>query len=226
MRIDLLTLFPNMFDGVFAESIVKRACDKGWVEIVLTNIRDFASDKHRSVDDRPYGGGPGMVLMCQPVFDAVESVLQDGPPADEIILLTPQGETLNQNMARELSEKNRLLMLAGHYEGFDERIRTELATREISIGDYVLSGGEIPAMVVIDAMVRLIPGVLGDSQSIEEESFTDNQLEYPQYTRPENFKNMKVPDVLLSGNHQKIKTWRREQSRLRTQTRRPDLEKN
>ena len=226
MRIDLLTLFPNMFDGVFAESIVKRACDKKLVEIVLTNIRDFARDKHRSVDDRPYGGGPGMVMMCQPVFDAVESVLKDGPAADEIILLTPQGETLNQQTAREFAETQRLLLLAGHYEGFDERIRARLATREISIGDYVLSGGEIPAMVVIDTLVRLIPGVLGDSQSMEEESFTENLLEYPQYTRPENYKDMKVPDVLLSGNHQKIRTWRQEQSLLRTRSRRPDLKKN
>lgn len=223
MRIDVLTLFPEMFAGILGESIVRRAQEKRLVEIHLTNFRDFARDKHRSVDDKPYGGGPGMVLMCQPIFDALEEIGTQSPEADEIILLTPQGQTLSQNIAKELSLKNRLVFIAGHYEGFDERIRTTLATREISIGDYVLSGGEIPAMAVIDVIVRLIPGVLGDNQSCEEESFSCDFLEYPQYTRPEEFKGQQVPEVLLSGHHRNIRLWREEQARLRTRQRRPDL---
>jgi len=223
MRIDVLTLFPEMFAGILGESIVRRAQEKRLVEIHLTNFRDFARDKHRSVDDKPYGGGPGMVLMCQPIFDAIEEIGTQSPEADEIILLTPQGQTLSQNIAKELSLKNRLVFIAGHYEGFDERIRTTLATREISIGDYVLSGGEIPAMAVIDVIVRLIPGVLGDNQSCEEESFSCDFLEYPQYTRPEEFKGQQVPEVLLSGHHRNIRLWREEQARLRTRQRRPDL---
>jgi len=223
MRIDVLTLFPEMFAGILGESIVKRAQEKRLVEIHLTNFRDFARDKNRCVDDKPYGGGPGMVLMCQPIFDAIEEIGSQSPEVDEIILLTPQGETLNQNLAKELSQKNRLVFISGHYEGFDERIRTTLATREISIGDYVLSGGEIPAMAVIDVIVRLIPGVLGNNQSCEEESFSCDFLEYPQYTRPEEFKGQQVPEVLLSGHHKNIRLWREEQARLRTRQRRPDL---
>jgi len=223
MRIDILTLFEEMFAGVFDQSIVKRALEKGLLEIELTDIREFATDKHRSVDDRPYGGGAGMVMMCGPVFAALQSVQADGPPADEVILLSPQGEPFSQATARQLSQKNRLVLIAGHYEGFDERIRQNAATREISIGDYVLSGGEIPAMVVVDAITRLLPGALGDAASIEEESFNNGLLEYPQYTRPAEFCGWDVPEVLLSGNHEYIRKWRQEQSQRRTQERRPDL---
>jgi len=225
MRIDVLSLFPEMFSGVFGESIIKRACDKGLVEIELADIRDYAGDKHRSVDDKPYGGGAGMVMMCEPVFDAVEDVCSQGGKVDEIVLLTPQGQKFDQKLAQKLSQKQRLILIAGHYEGFDERIRTELATMEVSIGDYVLSGGEIPAMAVVDAIVRLIPGVLGDENSCKEESFSNELLEYPQYTRPAEFHGMKVPDVLLSGNHGVIKQWRAEQAEERTKLRRPDLGK-
>jgi tRNA (guanine37-N1)-methyltransferase len=223
MRIDVLTLFPEMFAGVFTESIIKRAGQKGLIEIVVTNIRDYAVDKHHSVDDKPYGGGPGMVLMCQPVFAAVEDVCSQGKQPDEIVLLTPQGRQFNQERAKELALKERILLIAGHYEGFDERIRSKLATMELSIGDYVLSGGEIPAMTVVDAVTRLIPGVLGDDLSNDEESFNNGLLEYPQYTRPAEFRGMKVPDILLSGNHQLIKQWRSRQARQRTNQRRPDL---
>lgn len=223
MRIDLLTLFPEMFAGVFEHSIVKRAQEKDLLQIVLTDIRDYAADKHRSVDDKPYGGGPGMVMMCPPVFAAVEDVSGHGLAVDEVILLTPQGKPFDQETARQLATRERLVLIAGHYEGFDERIRTTLATREISIGDYVLSGGEIPAMVLVDAVTRLIPGVLGDDQSCCDESFSENLLEYPQYTRPAEFRNMPVPSVLLSGNHGQIEQWRREQARQRTNERRPDL---
>ncbi len=225
MRIDILTLFPDMFAGVFGESIIKRALTKGLVDIVLTNIRAYARDVHRSVDDKPYGGGPGMVMMCQPVYDAVEDITKQArQQPDEIILLTPQGEPFKQSIAEELAQKKRLMLIAGHYEGFDERIRTGLATREISAGDYVLSGGEIPAMMVVDAIVRLLPGALGDTASCVEESFSQGLLEYPQYTRPAIFRNMKVPDILLSGNHGKIRQWRMQQAIERTQKKRPDLQ--
>jgi len=223
MRIDVLTLFPEMCAAGFSDSIVKRAQEKGLVEIVLTNIRDFAVDKHRSVDDKPYGGGAGMVMMCGPVFDAVEAVQRQGERADEVILLTPQGQRFGQELARQLARQKRLILIAGHYEGFDERIRTGLATMELSIGDYVLSGGEIPAMVVVDALTRLIPGVLGDETSCLEESFSQDLLEYPHYTRPTEFRGMEVPEVLLSGNHGKIRQWRLEQARKRTERQRPDL---
>jgi tRNA (guanine37-N1)-methyltransferase len=223
MRIDVLTLFPDMFAGVFTESIIKRAGDKGLIEIVVTNIRDYAIDKHHSVDDKPYGGGPGMVLMCQPLFAAVEDVCSKAEPPDEIILMTPQGRQFNQEQAKKLALKERILLIAGHYEGFDERIRSKLATMELSIGDYVLSGGEIPVMAIVDAVTRLIPGVLGDDLSSNEESFSSGLLEYPQYTRPAEFRGEKVPDVLLSGNHQLIKQWRSQQAQQRTNQRRPDL---
>ena len=223
MRIDLLSLFPGMFSGVFGESIVKRAQEKGLLEIALTNIRDYAKDNHRSVDDRPFGGGSGMVLMCEPLFAAVEDVSGQGEPIDEVILLTPQGRRFDQKVANELAGKSRLMLIAGHYEGFDERIREHLATMEISIGDYVLSGGEVPAMVVVDAIARLLPGVLGDEYSSVEESFSEGLLEYPQYTRPADFRGWQVPNVLLSGNHAEIKKWRQEQSQKRTRCKRPDL---
>jgi len=223
MRFDVLTLFPDMFSGILNESIMKRACQNELVEVVLTNIRDYALDKHRSVDDNPYGGGPGMVMMCQPVFDAVEAVQKENGPADEIILLTPQGRRFDQNLARQLASKNRLILIAGHYEGFDERIRQHLPTMEVSIGDYVLTGGELPAMVMIDAITRLLPGVLGHEDSSVEESFSSSLLEYPQYTRPAEYRSWCVPDVLISGHHEQIRKWRLEQSKIRTLQRRPDL---
>jgi tRNA (guanine37-N1)-methyltransferase len=223
LRIDILTLFPEMFAPILGTSIPKRAADKGLVEYRLTNIRDFATDAHKSVDDKPFGGGPGMVLMCQTMFDAVEfAEKQDDRPATRI-LLTPQGKLFDQKMAEELAAKDRLLFVAGHYEGFDERIVDGLAPLEISIGDYVLSGGELAAMVVIDAIVRLIPGVLGAQDGAADETFANGLLEYPQYTRPREFRGMCVPDVLLSGNHSLIKKWRDEQRKIRTKNRRPDL---
>ena len=223
MRIDLLNLFPEMFTGVFEHSIIKRAREKGLLELVLTDIRDYATDIHRSVDDRPYGGGSGMVMMCGPVFAAVEDVAEQGGAIDEVILLTPQGRRFDQALARELAGKQRLVLIAGRYEGFDERIREHLATREISIGDYVLSGGEIPAMAIVDAVARLLPGVLGDAYSPVEESFQEGLLEYPHYTRPADFGGWPVPDILLSGHHAEIRKWRQEQAQRRTQQRRPDL---
>jgi tRNA (guanine37-N1)-methyltransferase len=212
-----------MFAPILGTSIPKRAADKGLVEYRLTNIRDFATDAHKSVDDKPFGGGPGMVMMCQTMFDAVEfAEKQDSRPATRI-LLTPQGKLFDQKMAEELAAKDRLLFVAGHYEGFDERIVDGLTPLEISIGDYVLSGGELAAMVVIDAIVRLIPGVLGAQDGAADETFADGLLEYPQYTRPREFRGMSVPDVLLSGNHSLIKKWRDEQRKIRTKNRRPDL---
>jgi len=223
VRIDVLTLFPEAIEPFLSSSILGRAQRAGIVRIYCTNIRDFATDRHNSVDDRPFGGGPGMVLMCQPVFDAVEKVeSNDATPATRI-LLSPQGETFNQSLARELTGTPRLLVICGHYEGFDERIRQGLAPREISIGDYVLSGGEAAAMVLVDAVVRLLPGAVGDEESVEQESFAAGQLEYPQYTRPRVFRDMAVPDVLLSGDHAAIEQWRQNEAIRRTRQRRPDL---
>ena len=223
MRIDVLTLFPELFVPFAATSIIGRAVQARLVAINCVSFRDFARDNHRIVDDRPFGGGPGMVLMCGPVFDAVESVEAEANVEPVRILLTPQGERLTQAIATELSKAPRLLIVCGHYEGFDERIRIGLKVREISIGDYVLSGGESAAMVLIDAVVRLLPGALGDESSIREESFQGGLLEYPQYTRPREFRGMAVPDVLLSGDHARIADWRREQAEARTLKRRPDL---
>lgn len=223
MRIDVLTLFPEAVAPFLAASIMGRAQRNGLVNIVCTNIRDFAKDRHHSVDDRPFGGGPGMVMMCPPLFDAVEKVERDDPTPAERLLLSPQGEPLTQDMARELSGLPRLLVICGHYEGFDERIRLGLRPREVSIGDYVLSGGEAGAMVLVDAVVRLLPGALGDEESVEHESFSEGLLEYPHYTRPREFRDMAVPEVLLSGDHARIEQWRQEQARQRTQERRPDL---
>jgi tRNA (guanine37-N1)-methyltransferase len=223
LRIDILTLFPEMFGPILGISIPKRAAAKGLVEYHLTNIRDFSVDKHRSVDDRPFGGGPGMVMMCQTMFDAVEHVeKQDERPATRL-LLTPQGRVLDQALVQELSGKPRLLMIAGHYEGFDERIVEGLRPMEVSIGDYVLSGGELAAMVLVDAVVRLLPGALGHEAGAEDESFADGLLEYPQYTRPREFRGMTVPEILFSGDHAKIAKWRLEQRKLATQQKRPDL---
>lgn len=223
LRVDILTLFCDLFVPFVETSIVGRAQRNGLVDIHLTNIRDFAKDSYGTVDDAPFGGGPGMVLMCQPVFDAVEQVRPQAEPAGKVILLTPQGETLNQKIVHELAEEPRLLLLAGHYEGFDERIRTDLADREISLGDFVLSGGEFAAMALVDAITRLLPGALGKDESTTEESFQQGLLEYPQYTRPREFRGGKVPEILLSGDHGKIDQWRREQAEFRTQLRRPDL---
>jgi len=223
MRIDVLTLFPEVFHRFLATSVVGRAVERGLVSIRCVNFRDWATDRHRTVDDKPFGGGPGMVLMCGPVFQALERLEAEGGDPPSRILLTPQGERLTQSLVDELARKPRLILLCGHYEGFDERIRTGIDVREISIGDYVLSGGEPAALVLIDAVVRLLPGALGDETSAADESFVDGTLEYPQYTRPREFRGMGVPDVLLSGDHGKIAAWRREQSMERTLARRPDL---
>ena len=223
MRIDLLTLFPEAFESIFASSIIQRAQQKGLLQIVLTNIRDFARDKHNSVDDKPYGGGPGMVMMCQPIFDCLEHVEALEPTRGRRIMLSPQGRPFDQMLASELAHDQRLILIAGHYEGFDERIRIGLQPLEVSIGDYVLTGGEIPAMVIVDAVTRLLPGALGDDTSAEEESFSSGLLEYPQYTRPQSFRDLEVPDVLLSGHHERIRDWRNQQAKERTRLRRPDL---
>ena len=223
MRIDVLTLFPELFERFRATSIVGRAVAAGLVDIVLTNYRDFTHDRHRSVDDRPFGGGSGMVLACGPVFAAVEGVVAELGVEPVKILLTPQGERFDQRMAAELCGESNLLLLCGHYEGYDERIRQGLHPREVSIGDYVLSGGEPAAMVLIDAVVRLLPGALGDPNSTADESFSHGLLEYPQYTRPRCFRGMRVPEILLSGDHAKMEAWRREQAIERTRQRRPDL---
>jgi tRNA (guanine37-N1)-methyltransferase len=224
MRIDVLTTFRRMFDGPLDESILKRARERGLVELRIHDLRDWTTDRHRTTDDAPYGGGAGMVMRPEPVFAAVEALLAEAPPGPgEVILLSPQGERFDQTLARRLSEMRHLVLLCGHYEGFDERIRQRLATRELSIGDYVLTGGELPAMVVIDAVVRLRPGVLGSDESLHEESHSHGLLEYPHYTRPPDFRGWGVPPVLLSGNHAAIARWRREQSLARTLERRPDL---
>ena len=223
VRIDILTLFPEMFVPFLGTSIPKRAADKGLVEYRLTNIRDFATDAHQSVDDKPFGGGPGMVMMCPTMFDAVEAVEKQDPRPATRILLTPQGRLFDQGVAQELAACERLLLVAGRYEGFDERIVAGLEPLELSIGDYVLSGGELAAMVVVDAVVRLLPGALGAETGAADESFADGLLEYPQYTRPRDFRGMAVPDVLLSGDHAAIAKWRSEQRKSRTKDRRPDL---
>ena len=223
MRIDILTLFPEMFHNVLENSILRIAQEKKLVNFHLHNIRDFSNDKHKCVDDKPYGGGAGMVMKPEPVFNAVETVEAENELAAKKILLTPQGKTFDQNIAEDLSKEVRLMMICGHYEGFDERIRSGINVLEISIGDYVLTGGEIPAMAVIDAVVRLIPDVLGGNGSLQDESFTNRILEYPQYTRPAEFRGMRVPEILRSGNHKKVEEWRMKESVVRTQEKRPDL---
>src|SRR5262245_7118873 len=222
MRFDVLTLFPDLFSGYLSQSILKLAIDRGLVQIHLWNIRDWATGKHKSVDDRPFGGGPGMVMMPGPVFDAVEAVQAEAEPG-ELILLTPAGKRLTQKVVQDLATKKRLLLLCGRYEGFDERIRLGLKPREISVGDFVCNGGEVPAMLVIDTVIRLIPGVLGDETSADDESHSeDGRLEYPQYTRPREFRGMTVPEVLLSGNHEAVAESRKEQSEMRSRLRRSD----
>ncbi|RKY25743.1 MAG: tRNA (guanosine(37)-N1)-methyltransferase TrmD [Planctomycetota bacterium] len=223
MLIDILTIFPKMFEDVLNTSILKIALQKGVVRIGLHNIRDYSTDKHRKTDDAPYGGGPGMIMTCDPVFRAVEAVRTAERKDSHLVLLTPQGRTFTQKVARELSQKSGLMLLCGRYEGFDERIRTGLKPDEISVGDYVLSGGEIAAMIVVDAVVRLLPGALGCGASTADESFENGGLDYPHYTSPTEYRGMKVPEVLLSGHHAEIEKWRREQARKRTRKRRPDL---
>jgi tRNA (guanine37-N1)-methyltransferase len=220
MKIDVLTLFPAMFAGPLDESIIMRARKAGRLELKIHNLRDWTHDRHKTVDDRPFGGGPGMLLKPEPIFEAVESLQR---PETKVILLSPSGRKFSQAIARELAAEKDLLLITGHYEGFDERVREGLADDELSIGDYVLTNGALPAMVVIDAVTRLLPGVLGDDSSSHEESFSAGLLEYPQYTRPAEFRGMRVPDVLVSGNHAEIELWRREQARQKTQLQRPDL---
>jgi tRNA (guanine37-N1)-methyltransferase len=223
MKVDVLTLFPGMFSGPLDESIIKRARAAGLLDFTIHNLRDYAHDRHRTVDDRPFGGGPGMLLKPEPIFEAVEAIARE---KTRVILLSPSGRKFSQEIARELAQEEHLLMVCGHYEGFDERIRQELADDELSIGDYVLTNGALPVMVIVDAVTRLIPGALGDDESSRDESFSQGLLEYPQYTRPAVFRGLGVPEVLLSGNHAEIARWRAEQSRQRTQERRPDLLEN
>jgi len=234
MRFDILTLFPEMFTEVFAASIIGRACQRGQAEIVLHNIRDYAEGKHHVTDDTPYGGGGGMIMKPDPIFNAVEAILGVTIPFDgyatllpqgypPIIMLTPQGRLFKQAIARELLPHDRMILLCGRYEGFDERVRQFLVTDELSIGDYVLSGGELAAMVVVDALIRLIPGVLGDEAATDKDSHSNGLLEYPHYTRPFDFRGHVVPDILLSGHHANLEIWRRQQSLIRTQARRPDM---
>ena len=228
MRIDILTLFPQLFEVPFSFGIFKRAVEQKLINLKLHNIRDYTHDKHHTADDYPYGGGPGMVLKPEPIFETVESIKTDtGPASDKppVIILTPRGRPFSQSIAQELSEYSHLILICGHYEGIDERVREHLATDEISIGDYVLTGGELPAMVVIDAVIRLLPGVLGSEASTLDESHTNGLLEYPQYTRPEVYREWSVPEILLSGNHAKIARWRREQAIRHTLENRPDLMK-
>src|SRR6478736_3804080 len=220
MKIDVLTLFPAMFAGPLDESIIKRARDAGLLDLKIHQLRDWTHDRHKTVDDKPFGGGPGMLLKPEPLFEAVESLKRE---KTRVILFSPSGRKFDQSIARELAQQEDLLLITGHYEGFDERVREALADDELSIGDYVLTNGALPAMVVIDAVTRLLPGVLGDDASSTEESFSHGLLEYPQWTRPAEFRGMKVPDVLVSGNHAEIAKWRAAQAKLRTKERRPDL---
>ncbi len=223
MRISVLTLFPGMFEGVLGESILKRAVDNGLMDIQLYNIRDYAKNKHRKVDDYPFGGGAGMLMMPQPVFDCIEQATADGTGKAKRIYFSPKGEKMSMELAGKLAEESELILLCGHYEGIDQRIIDQCIDVEISIGDYVLTGGEIPAMALIDCVSRLISGVLGSCESTQEESFSDGLLEYPQYTRPSDFRGLKVPEVLLSGDHARIEQWRREQSLIITKQKRLDL---
>ena len=222
MKFDILTLFPGMFDGPFGESIIRRAVDSGLIDIRLHNIRDYALDRHRTTDDSPYGGGAGMVMKVEPLTACIEQVKSDRPAA-RVILTSPQGRPFDQGLAAELSLEEELLIICGRYEGVDERVRELLVDDEISLGDFVLTGGEFAAMVIVDAVSRLIPGVLGSDQSAAEDSFADGLLEYPHYTRPPEFRGMAVPEMLLSGNHREIARWRRQMALRRTWFKRPDL---
>lgn len=227
MRFDVLTLFPDLFDSYLSQSLLKKALDDKLIEIHRWNFRDWATGKHKSVDDTPYGGGPGMLLACQPVFDCVEAVQSQGETPGQLVMLTPQGRTLNQKLVQELAGHKRLVLLCGRYEGFDDRIRQGLAPLEVSAGDFIANGGEVPAMLIIDTVMRLVPGVLGDETSSRYESFAEEGLlEYPQYTRPRDFRGMEVPEVLLNGNHAEIARWRAERSRQRTLEQRGQLPRN
>ncbi|WP_334073009.1 MULTISPECIES: tRNA (guanosine(37)-N1)-methyltransferase TrmD [Paenibacillus] len=233
MRMDVLTLFPEMFEGVFHSSILGKAREKGIVKLHAVNFREYAGNKHGSVDDTPYGGGGGMVLKPEPIFHAVEDLLERRREAGEeagrpprIVLMCPQGESFTQRKAEELAAEDHLIFICGHYEGYDERIREHLVTDELSIGDYVLTGGELPAMVIIDSVTRLLPGVLGNEMSAVTDSFSTGMLEYPHYTRPVEFRGWKVPDILLSGHHANVADWRRKEALRRTWQRRPDLLEN
>jgi tRNA (guanine37-N1)-methyltransferase len=220
---DIITIFPEIFHAYLGESILKRALQKQLLDVRVYNLRDFTTDKHRTADDYPYGGGPGMVMKIEPIYNAVQAIKADGLERFTV-MLSPQGRVFNQEMAEALSEeKRRILFICGRYEGIDERVRESLVDEEISIGDYVMTGGELAALVIIDSVARLIPGVLGDEESAKEESFTRGILDYPHYTRPPEFMGMKVPDVLLSGNHREISRWRRREAIKRTLQRRPDL---
>ncbi len=227
MRIDILTVLPEIVQGPLQHSILRRAARKGLVDIRVHDIRDYATGKHRQIDDYPYGGGAGMVLKPEPIFACIEVLRQEATEAgqriDDVIFLTPDGDVFHQRLANELSLKKRLVLLAGHYKGVDQRVRDALVTREVSIGDYVLSGGELPALVLVDAVVRLVPGVLGDATSALSDSFQDDLLDAPVYTRPAQFRDAGVPEVLLSGDHRRIAAWREEQRQQKTQERRPDL---
>ena len=224
MRFDVVALFPEILEGYLQQSILKLAIQRELVRVRLWNFRDWATEKRKSVDDKPYGGGPGMLIMCPPVFDAVEAVQQDDEPRGQLIMLTPQGRKLDQKLVEELAQHKRLLLLCGRYEGFDDRIRQGLQPLEVSVGDFICNGGEVPAMLLIDAVIRLIPGVLGDETSHKYDSFSESgMLEYPQFTRPREFRGMTVPEVLLNGNHLEIKRWQQQQSLRRTQERRNDL---
>jgi tRNA (guanine37-N1)-methyltransferase len=227
VRVDIVTIFPRMFEGVLSESILRIAQEKLKLKVVVTDLRDFTTDRHKSVDDRPYGGGPGMVLKVATVVQAVRAIREQEPQdPGRLLLMCPRGRVFNQARARDLSGASRLIIVAGHYEGYDERIVEILRPERVSIGDYVLTGGELPAMVVLDAVVRLLPGVLGDDASVVSESFSpenEGLLEYPQYTRPAVFEGHAVPEILISGDHAKVAQWRKEQARLRTQQHRPEL---
>ncbi|MBS4025192.1 MAG: tRNA (guanosine(37)-N1)-methyltransferase TrmD [Clostridia bacterium] len=220
MEIDILTLFPGMFTGPITESIIKRAQEKDLVTISLVNIRDFANNKHNTVDDYPYGGGAGMVMQAGPIFDAVNSIKKT---QSKVILMCPQGDVFTQKSAWKLSREEHLIIICGHYEGVDQRVKDELVDQEISIGDFILTGGELPAMIILDSVIRLIPGVLGQDKSVEEESFAQGLLEYPHYTRPADFRGLMVPEILLSGNHESIRKWRKKESIRNTWSKRPEL---
>jgi tRNA (guanine37-N1)-methyltransferase len=227
MVVDVITPFPNLIQGAFEESIIKRAQDRGRVKITIWNLRDFTSDKHRTVDDYPYGGGAGMILKPEPIFFAVDQIKKNHPDSQpRVIMMTPQGSRYNQHMARNLSRIEHLIFICGHYRGVDERVIEELVTDEISIGDYILTGGELAAAVVIDSVIRLLPDVLSNFDSAEGDSFTSRLLDHPHYTRPESFRGMQVPDVLLSGHHEQINEWRQAQAMKKTRDRRPDLLEN
>ena len=225
MRFDVLTLFPDMFPGYLGQSLLNKAIEKGLVSVHIHDLRDWTRDPHRKVDDRPFGGGPGMILMVEPVVEAVEAIQQMDPSPAQVIVLTPQGRRLDQRLVEEFATQPRFLLLCGRYEGFDQRVIDILNPLEVSIGDYILNGGEVAAMVMVDALVRMVPGVLGHEQSSVEDSFSrgNRLLEYPQYTRPREYRGLAVPEILLSGNHQEIEKWRQEQSLLRTKQTRSDL---